>query len=144
MKTAAKPEACYTQTPLDPKPMPSTGFPLSPVRKLFLPLTSTSFPRGGGRWQSLFCFCLLEIINPEGSLARVFLLSAVFCFICFLSQTETRALVVGFRPDPLAPGNWSEDRSLQVPDKRGDSALFHPPQNVFLKCPPPQHLGAPV
>lgn len=54
----------------------------------------------------MFCFCLLEIINPEVSLARVLLLSAVFCFTCFLSQTETQAPVVGFRPDPLLLGTY--------------------------------------
>lgn len=67
----------------------------------------------------LFCFCLLEIINPEVSLARDFPLSAVFCLICFLSQTATQALL-GFRPDPLLLGADQKTYSPGVPDIRGD------------------------
>lgn len=60
----------------------------------------------------LFCFCLLGIINPEASLARDLLLSAVFCFTCFLSLTETQALLVGFCPDPSLLGADQKTDSL--------------------------------
>lgn len=131
MDMAAEPEAGNLQTPLDPKP----HAPHSVYSMWALPSTALNLiPEGSGEKAIvMFCFCLLEIINPEVSLARVFLLSAVFCFICFLSHTEIQALVVGFRPDPLAPGNWSEDGSLWVPDKHGDLAVFrvpHPPEHI--------------
>lgn len=75
---AAKPKACNSQTPLDPKPhalyfLPNKSTPWA------LPPTDLNLSPEGRREKAIimFCFCLLEIINPEVSFARVFLLSAV-------------------------------------------------------------------
>lgn len=91
----------------------------------------------------MFCFCLLEIINPEISFARIFLLSAVFCFTCFLSQSETQAIMLGLHPDPLLLG---ADQKTGRPGSLTYmvTQLSPTPKHIFLKRLPLQCLGTPL
>lgn len=143
MKTAANPEACNMLTPLEPIPQIFHSLCNKPTPSALPPTNLNLIPGRREKAIIMFCFCLLEIINPEISFARVFLLSAVFCFTCFLSQTETQATMFGLHPDPLLLGaNQKTGRlgslTYMVTSPSPTS------KNIFLKCLPLQHLGAPL
>lgn len=93
------------QPPLDPTPMPSVPFSISLFCGFFLPLTSTSLPRGGGRRQLLrFAFCLLEIINPVVPLAGLFCCQQLSVLLAFKVKLKPKPLHLAFALTPWLLG----------------------------------------
>lgn len=93
------------QPPLDPTPMPSVPFSISLFCGLFLPLASTSLPRGGRRRQLLtFCFCLLEIINPVVPLAGFFYYQQLSDLLAFKVKLKPKPLHLAFALTPWLLG----------------------------------------